>query len=532
MNRISMFRISDIFMYDYVLSSLKNLLTFNRIECLILDNIESKCLENLLHQLLSLTQLSSLTITTTEDVRNRSDIYRGIFSLRALKFCKLSLPASSVYDALPICVSEYSPIEHLIIKKVTYLHQLHSLLSYVPHLCRVSLNLNESRLKKRSTKRCPFICKQLTHISLGLSHSVEFAIFEEIIRELFSMTEVFHLTLLTDWDEPYANANKWEQLITTHLPHLRIFDINFHFDSAYDITPLTVDTPMNQFTTPFWTARQWSIAYRPNPDIGMNLMDGILYSTKPYRYHFIDRHFDGISSSVFLLCRRKHYTLCCERTEHNSFEQCSSNFASVQRVDITHVKGIINCAYSFPNAIEVRFDRGSFASYSSLANLHRIIRLKQLTKLIFESTQFRLEQIIDLLDSAPNIHVLIFPSIPCFGRKYLSIEQDEKFRRISKTNIITHVTYGGKCDLDDVKLLVELCPQVQYLSICIDDEVGDAIIRFLTKRNNPNTSHLCTLCIEKAKNLTLERLNRLFKSERFVDDYTLKFTDSRLYLWW
>lgn len=284
MNRIRMFCISDTFMYDCVVSSLKRLLTFNRIECLILENIQFEYLENLLDQPFSLSHLSSLVITSN-DVSNRAKIYGQIFRLPALKYCRLFLKGWNTNGSLPTCVDEYSPIERLVITNFVDLHEFDSLLSYLPHLRRISLDLYANYQKIRSTQRCPFVCKQLTHISLRLSYSIKFDIFEEVIRELFPMVEVLHLTLPCYFDRLYANAHKWEQLILSHLSYLRIFDIQCCLPAAYDVTPLRVDALINQFTTSFWTARQWSFTYQPYDN--SSVADGLFYSANPYRYSLI-----------------------------------------------------------------------------------------------------------------------------------------------------------------------------------------------------------------------------------------------------
>ena len=140
--------------------------------------------------------------------------------------------------------------------------------------------------------------------------------------------------------------------------------------------------------------------------------------------------------------------------------------------------------------------------------------------------------IIDLLDCAPQVHTLVFHSVPWFKCSHWSIEQSEKFRRISETNVITHIVYNGECDLDEVKLLVKLCPRVQHLSTCLDHGSGEPIIRFLTSRTNPDTSHLCVLHMRVSGKFWYERLNHLLESERLLDDHTLKLIDSELYLWW
>lgn len=286
-----MFCISDSFMYDCVVSSLEKLLKFNRIECLVLKNIELKCLKKLLNQLHSLSHLSSLVISG-DSVKNKGQIYQQIFSLRTLRYCQLSLSERGRSISLPIAINEYSPIEHLIITNSIKLHEFDSIISCVPQLRRLSLNLSATYQKFRSAQRCPFVLKKLTHISLQLCNSIKFNLFEEIFRELFPMIEVLHLTVSSYFDQLYANAHKWEQLITSHLSYLRIFDIYYYLPATSDIFPLSTDVLINQFTTPFWIARQWSFIRQMYSNTSRTY--DRFYSANPYRYPLTYRKFLNI----------------------------------------------------------------------------------------------------------------------------------------------------------------------------------------------------------------------------------------------
>ena len=205
----------------------------------------------------------------------------------------------------------------------------------------------------------------------------------------------------------------------------------------------------------------------------------------------------------------------------------------MERVHIRNEKSITSCPYSFPNVLEVFFEHGSFISYRSLVCiLNRIIPLKQLTKLVFQSTVFSFHTIVDLLGSTPEVRTLILQSTHCFTDSDLSIEQTEQFRRISETNMITNIIYDGSCTMDTMKLLVALCPRTQHLSIHLDQTANESILRFLLDRTNPNTRYLCLLCIEGLVTVWWDILNHLLKSKSILDDYTLKLTALEIYLWW
>ncbi|CAF3724136.1 unnamed protein product [Rotaria sp. Silwood1] len=85
-----------------------------RLETLILNKIQSIYLENLLKYVLILPYLSSLIINCGDHVHNKNNLYKRIFHLPALKYCKLSLYDSNQSEPLPIATKKFSPIEHFV----------------------------------------------------------------------------------------------------------------------------------------------------------------------------------------------------------------------------------------------------------------------------------------------------------------------------------------------------------------------------------------------------------------------------------
>ena len=151
---------------------------------------------------------------------------------------------------------------------------------------------------------------------------------------------------------------------------------------------------------------------------------------------------------------------------------------------------------------------------------------------MIECTRFFFDKLVDLLSFTPNLHTLIFESIPVQTSDCLSIDQNEDFRRVSETNMIRYVTFRNKCTLDKVELLVALCPRIQHLSIRTSTRTAEPITRFLLDKNNANTRQLCLLCFLRAGKAWSKRFTRFIESESLLTDYTLKSTGSELYLWW
>lgn len=219
--------------------------------------------------------------------------------------------------------------------------------------------------------------------------------------------------------------------------------------------------------------------------------------------------------------------------EQISSDVCCSNLNSIRQIDIYHEKTISTCSNYFPNTEEIHFKSGFSASCSPIASLlHRIVPLKQITKLIIECHHFSLKKMIDLLSSASNIHTLTFQSLPLYKDASLLLEQNESFRNLSERNNIKYVTFKDRCSLEKVKLLVALCPRVQYLSIHTFARTVEPVIRFVLDRNNGNTRHLSSLNFTRASKIWLVRVDQLLKSERLLDDYTLNSSDAHLHMWW
>jgi hypothetical protein len=267
-------------MYEFVLSSIGKLSKFSRVETLILENIEYACLRKLLDQLPSLSLVSSLVISSVDSVKDKNTVYRQIFRLPALKYCKLSLKGRDSKETLPISINEYSSIEHLIITHSVYLHELDSLLSYVPQLRRLSFHsLLESRSER--TKTSPPLLNHLTHISFQIN-SIKFDQFEQLVIDLFPNIQVLHLLLTNDISREYLDAHRWKQLILSHIPNLRVFDIQVNLSVNNNDDQLRIESQINQFISPFWMERQWFFAYHFYRSRWADSLT--FYTTNPYRY--------------------------------------------------------------------------------------------------------------------------------------------------------------------------------------------------------------------------------------------------------
>ena len=276
LHRVQTMAISNVCLYDEVFSTVSNLSKITGLQTLVLEQIESKMLMNLLEQLRSSTSISSISISVIEPLAHKTEIYLQLFRLSTLKFCKLSLGNYYLNQNLSLpfaTIHEQCSIEHFILMDRIFTHEIDNLLSYLPQLSRLSLRPFQDSQTER--KRSVHVLRHLTHLSIH-DGNIEFDVFVQIMIDLFSNIQVLNFTHSIYYNsiKEFLNVTKWQQLITSHLNDLHSFNIqlNMSIEPDYD----------NQFTTSFWIERQWFITHELYSIRNSNYLN--LYSIKPYKY--------------------------------------------------------------------------------------------------------------------------------------------------------------------------------------------------------------------------------------------------------
>ncbi|CAF3944046.1 unnamed protein product, partial [Rotaria sp. Silwood1] len=178
-------------------------------------------------------------------------------------------------------------------------------------------------------------------------------------------------TRFSTFNMEYLNADQWEQLISTHMPNLRIFDFQHQYRSWYN------NHDRQAYETRYDQTKSYHVA--------------IFYSINPYR---------------------KSYMLYEELDKNVSSLHVETSKDSVQHVYIHNTNAMEQCLSYFPNAIELTLSETFHVPRDSIViSLNRIIPLRQLTKLTFDYHHFPFEQVIELLHFTPNVHTLKLDSI-------------------------------------------------------------------------------------------------------------------------
>jgi len=187
----------------------------------------------------------------------------------------------------------------------------------------------------------------------------------------------------------------------------------------------------------------------------------------------------------------------------------------------------------FPNATELTIKEYFRPADDSISiTLNRLVPLKLITKLTMNSYRFTFEQTVELIRFVPNLHTLKLNSGGRYETTPELIKQSDNFQYVSHTNKIKNLELPDWCRLERIVLYDDLFPRVEYLKTGMNRRDIGEIIRYLLSKNNHETRHLLFLCISRIPKICLREINMLIKQEKLLDDYSIKFINHDLYLWW
>jgi hypothetical protein len=277
-HRIKSLSLPNIFMINHILTPICNALKLRRLETLNVASIFSEYLDELFQYLSTLPVLSELTISLIDYVKDKAKFYSQILKLSGLKYCKIQFEECYITKPLSITSNHSSSIEHLVIKDKFHINTLMVLLSYIPHLRHLSIDCLY-RPDNEQIKSCSITFNQLTYIDLHMKNIV-FDDFVSLIRILSPPLDTLRLSVHDD--TTYLDGQKWQELILSEMPYLRIFDIDvsyFQSSTHFDVGRISKwESLFPAFQSSFYFDRRWFFA---SQYFGSFIF---FYSTDPYRY--------------------------------------------------------------------------------------------------------------------------------------------------------------------------------------------------------------------------------------------------------
>jgi hypothetical protein len=101
---------------------------------------------------------------------------------------------------------------------------------------------------------------------------------------------------------------------------------------------------------------------------------------------------------------------------------------------------------------------------------------------------------------------------------------------VSNTNQIKNLELLQPYSLENIQLIMNLFPQVEYLKIGMNRKEVHQIIRFLFSKIHQKTSRLLFLCISQIPKVCLRELNTLIKRENLLNVYFIKYINRDFFM--
>ncbi|CAF3055574.1 unnamed protein product, partial [Rotaria sp. Silwood2] len=495
---IRLLNLSNIFVIDFFFSAKEDISTYSQLQTLILLNIKPKSTQKIFNRLFSLPNLSSLTVHFDHNL-DEINIFDLIFQLPILKYCKISFSENVRSSILPTSTNTFSSIEHLIIIKICDLNTLAAILLCVPRLRYLSIDCIQQPFNRRITDYS-LVLKKLTSVSLTIRQT-QFDDLESFIRK--NLCQVQTLYISTTAYSHSSDAKRWEKLILSDMPYLRTFKL--HISGSI----VTVHTDRDQFfrlqglSSPFWFQRP-------------------CFFTQTYKFTSSERYHVLV------------YSILTDKSslEKNTCEQ-KTILDSVDHVIIEDPELTSDCSKYFPNANQLSLSLLCRARSKLFAidNLQYIIPLKQITKLNISNEDLDLDNLVNMLFVMPNIDTLTYSSLTRVRDEDVSLEGSERFQLVSKQNKIKRFTIKCVYRLKAIKILINLCPLLEHITIGTFGLSFRPTVAFLMSKSRESDCRLSSLCFVRVHNVWFEKIKCMIGSEKKPDEYSIEHVDSNCYLW-
>jgi hypothetical protein len=208
---------------------------------------------------------------------------------------------------------------------------------------------------------------------------------------------------------------------------------------------------------------------------------------------------------------------------------------AVRYITINDGKALDDCSKSFPNVTQLTIDFYPIACSTLFTSnaLGRTISVTHLKKLLIDRYYLTFNEIADVLLYIPNIDTLGIKGISTTAKEISTLRKSEKFLLVSEQNKVKNVII---CDylLMTIKMLIDLCPELQHLSFNTFHKSFIEIVRYLLSKNTRKFSDISSFSLRKfpLDNKLIEKVKTIVQSKKHINDYSLKVLQNEFYLWW
>ena len=230
---------------------------------------------------------------------------------------------------------------------------------------------------------------------------------------------------------------------------------------------------------------------------------------------------------IFPLSRRKDYYICGDLEGEGCPFPLENDLHSIEHIRISSNSLPENSINSYPNVTQLTIEHSLEASF--LIDLNRMIPLQQITQLNIKNSRCSLEMIIQLINSASNLHRLEFDFSTIRDNDLKLIEQNAIFQTASLKNQIRTIHCDHRCKLFEIEFLMKLFPQMNYLKVPMQrKEITEILSNIFRKHSH----RLVSLCLTRIPKTCLQEVNQFIQRKKLLDNYSLKYLNRYLYIWW
>lgn len=224
--------------------------------------------------------------------------------------------------------------------------------------------------------------------------------------------------------------------------------------------------------------------------------------------------------------------ICCRRREYYIVGKLDGGECSFsQENNLRHIR-ISDKENIYSNVTELTIEE--YLNISNRNDLFRLLPLKRLNRLNINNPCFRLDEILYLLSYTRNLQTLTF-QFPLMSEEELStIEEHPFFRVIATKNQIRYV-FSPNRNIQQrrrIPFLMKLFPRMEYLHLYIDrQEITDILVDLFGKKTH-SIHRLVFLAFSGLPRTCLHDVHRVIQSRKLLENYSWKYLNRILYIWW
>jgi len=161
-----------------------------------------------------------------------------------------------------------------------------------------------------------------------------------------------------------------------------------------------------------------------------------------------------------------------------------------------------------------------------------ISSLTEISSLHIEFKYFSIDILVQLLNQLFNLDSLTIVFLFSNQIVKLTEEQINMIHQASKMNKITKMNIISEIEFNQVDILMNLCPQMEYLHVkCRNYIELEYIIRLILMKRKSNLYLLC-FWISEADDQMVKKLQTMIYLEKLLVNYRIQRLHNRIYLQW